>query len=118
MGKESINIVWFKRDLRLRDHASLVKASNEQAPTLLLYLFEPMLIESNHYGDRHWRFVFESLVEMQQELQDYNLKLHIACRDASELFRDLNRIYKIKCVFSHEETGIDLTFKRDKKLKK
>jgi deoxyribodipyrimidine photo-lyase len=39
----SINIVWFKRDLRLHDHEPLVRAANTGEVTLLLYIFEPSM---------------------------------------------------------------------------
>lgn len=54
---EKINLVWLKRDLRLTDHAPLQAALTSGRPTLLLYLFEPMLLGDAHYSERHWRFV-------------------------------------------------------------
>ena len=39
-----INIVWFKRDLRLTDHAPLMQACCEETPLLLLYTFENDLL--------------------------------------------------------------------------
>jgi len=39
--KETINIVWFKRDLRINDHTPLLVASNSGIPVLPLYVVEP-----------------------------------------------------------------------------
>ena len=50
---EPISVVWFKRDLRLTDHDPLVAAIAAQRPTLLLYIFEPMLLDDTHYEHRH-----------------------------------------------------------------
>ncbi|MEZ9417647.1 deoxyribodipyrimidine photo-lyase, partial [Vibrio sp. 10N.286.49.E1] len=47
---QTINIVWLKRDLRLTDHAPLRQALSEQHPTVLVYIFEPMLINEPHYS--------------------------------------------------------------------
>jgi len=44
MPKQAINIVWFKRDLRLRDHAPLKAAIDNGLPTLLIYCFEPSMM--------------------------------------------------------------------------
>ena len=65
--KSELQIVWFKRDLRLEDHAPLAAAANHK-PTLFLYCFEPSLMRDVHYSERHWRFVADSLLEMQQRL--------------------------------------------------
>ncbi len=56
-----MNIVWFKRDLRLHDHEALFEALQDPSPLLLLYIFEPELIANEHYSERHWRFVWQSI---------------------------------------------------------
>lgn len=113
MSKEKINIVWFKRDLRLRDHEPLKRAAESKWPALLIYMFEPSLVSDPHYDDRHWRFVWESLQEMQQTSGKKGHQILIVHEESEELFTKLNRIFDLQTVFSHEETGIDLTYKRD-----
>jgi deoxyribodipyrimidine photo-lyase len=41
-----MNVVWFKRDLRLADHAPLAAAIDRGEPLLLLYIVEPSLLET------------------------------------------------------------------------
>lgn len=113
METEKINIVWFKRDLRLMDHQPLKRAAQSELPALLLYVFEPSLVDDSHYADRHWRFVRESLEEMQQVLRDYGHELLIAFEETANLFSNIRRFYDIQTVYSHEETGINLTYQRD-----
>ena len=117
MQKESINIVWFKRDLRLSDHLPLKKASQSDLPCLLVYVYEPSLIDDPHYDVRHWRFVWESLVEMQNDLSEYESELLIAHQEAESFFESISSFYDVQTVFSHEETGIDLTYQRDLNMK-
>ena len=64
----AIAVVWLKRDLRLTDHQPLQAAVATGLPVLLLYCFEPMLLSDPHYSARHWRFVRESLQDLQQRL--------------------------------------------------
>jgi len=111
--KEKINVVWFKRDLRIRDHQPLKLAAESEHPTLLLYIFEPSLVRDPHYGERHWRFVWESLVEIRSALRKRGCYLLIVYEEAEALFRKINTNFKIKTVYSHEETGIHLTYQRD-----
>jgi deoxyribodipyrimidine photo-lyase len=111
--RERINVVWFKRDLRLRDHQPLKLATESEHPILLLYIFEPSRVGDPHYGDRHWRFVWESLVEMRDDLRNHGCDLLIAYEEAEIIFQKINSHYDVQTVYSHEETGIDLTYQRD-----
>ena len=81
-----------------------------------VYLFEPSLLHDEHYDDRHWRFVWESLEQMQKELKPYGVNILIAWEEADSFFRKAAQYYDIQTVFSHEETGIYLTYQRDIKI--
>jgi deoxyribodipyrimidine photo-lyase len=118
MSNPTIDILWFKRDLRLADHLPLKKACESDRPVLLLYLYEPALIEDPHYDVRHWRFVWESLIEMKESLYQNGHKLFIFLEEAVQAFQELNKHFSIDTVYSHEETGIGLTFERDKRIAK
>ena len=113
---EPIQILWFKRDLRLDDHAPLDEASKSGLPTLLVYLFEPILLGDNHYGDRHWRFVWQSLREMQQKLESYRIPLYVIVSDVIPFLEKLGQRYQVERILSHQETGIATTYERDKQV--
>ncbi len=114
MPKSPINIVWFKRDLRFTDHEPLYRALASDIPTLLVYFFEPSLIAFPDSDVRHWRFVHESLVEMQGRLEDRNGKLYLFHSEVLPVFQALSEAYEIRTIFSHEEIGNGLSFQRDK----
>ena len=67
-NRPAVNVLWFKRDLRLRDHAPLAEALATGKPLLLLYCFEPALLADPNYDRRHWRFVTESLADLNRQL--------------------------------------------------
>ncbi|MGR3809234.1 FAD-binding domain-containing protein [Jiulongibacter sp. NS-SX5] len=114
--KPDINIVWFKRDLRLEDNEAVHLALKEKLPVVFIYIFEPSLIRDPHYSFRHWNFVRESLIDLQKQLQSLGSELYIYKSEAIDTFETLNKSFKINSVFSHQETGIGLTFERDKML--
>ena len=64
MDKQKVNIVWFKRDLRLADHAPLQKAAGDDIPAILLYILDNEYLNDVHYTARHWQFVRDWLKEM------------------------------------------------------
>lgn len=118
MINEAINIVWFKRDLRLHDHEPLVKAANTEGETLLLYIFEPSVMQHYDSDIRHWRFVYESLMDINNRLKINDLEILICHNEADFVFEKLFENFTIKNIFSYQEIGVNLTFDRDKHLKK
>ncbi len=113
-----VNIVWFKKDLRLQDHLPLVSAIAAKMPTVLLYIFEPSIMQANDADVRHFRFIYQSIIQLQQALQPVQHKIEIVHGEAIETFTLLQQHYQINTIFSHEETGNLLTFKRDKTVAK
>lgn len=113
MSKQVINIVWLKRDLRFTDHEPLYMAQQDGKPLMLLYCFEPSVMNHHDSDVRHWRFVFESLAEMQERLASLNGKIVICHNEVQYVFAHLADAYEIATVFSHQETGNKLTYDRD-----
>jgi deoxyribodipyrimidine photo-lyase len=116
--KANVNIIWLKRDLRLRDHAPLAEAIRQGKPTLLIYVFEPSMLNSSDYDLRHWRFVWESLMDMRRQLEPLGIPLHIAYAEVKACFEQFADKYTIDTVFSYQETGLALSYKRDKQMKR
>ena len=151
-NRPTINILWFKRDLRLRDHAPFQTAINQglttaPIPLLLLYCFEPSLMADPNYELRHWRFVHECLADLNKQLAAISLSpapshtnplvhewlpfvfdysadysppetgrpaLWVFHREVVEVLRALQTQFTIRTIFSHQETGLAVTYKRDK----
>ena len=74
LKKKDINIVWFKRDLRFIDNEALFMAQQEGFPFLLIYFFEPSVMNYDDADLRHWRFIYESFQEMKTKLQSFQHK--------------------------------------------
>lgn len=114
-NKTDINVIWFKRDLRTTDHRPLELAASSALPVIAIYIFEPELMNDEHYSERHWRFVSQSLADLQKRIP-YTAFLTM---NASVLacFKQLNSIFSINEIWSYEETGIAKTCNRDKQIK-
>ena len=113
MNKKVINIVWFKRDLRFTDHEPLFMAQQENIPILLVYFFEPLVMNYDDSDFRHWRFIYESLQEMQTKLNPISAQIYFFYNEVQVVFEKLHQVYDIKTVFSHQEIGNKVTFDRD-----
>ncbi len=113
-----IQVVWFKRDLRLNDHQPLVEAIATGLPTLLLYVLETENEQDPHLSGRHWRFIRQSLEELNQQLRRFDTKICIQSGSMPAVFDTISSRYRIASIFSHEETGTDITFQRDLRVRR
>lgn len=86
-------IVWFKRDLRVHDHAPLLTASQSGRPVIPLYIVEPGYWKQPFASRRHWHFIHDCLVDLNDALsglgQPLVIKVGEACDVFGKLLRDL-----------------------------
>ena len=113
MEREAINILWFKRDLRFADHEPLYAASQQNLPILLIYIFETSVMNYDDSDVRHWRFIYESIQDLQRKLAAFDSKIYVFHKEAQIVFSELSKKYTIQNVFSHQEIGNKITFDRD-----
>lgn len=113
-NKQTLSLVWLKRDLRLHDNEAIHNAMQSGNRVLLLYAFENILLEDDHYSQRHWDFVKESLRDLNSRLQAHHSKVLVVKSDITAAINQLMQFNKIDTVFSHQETGIKITYDRDK----
>ena len=97
-----LDIVWFKRDLRTIDNKSLEFASKSANPTLFIYIFEPSIINSPDFDQRHIRFIHESLIDIENRLKKYSLDIFFIKSEVLEFFQEILKTYKIKNVLSYQ----------------
>ena len=107
-----LHIVWLKRDLRLNDHAPLAFAAS-RGPLLLLYVVEPEVFEAADFAPQHWGFIRESLLELRNSLQPYQLRLLVRYGEMTAVLTALKHELGSFSLVSHQETGNDITYQRD-----
>jgi deoxyribodipyrimidine photo-lyase len=112
MSKAPLQIVWFKRDLRVHDHRALVMAAR-RGPVLPLFIAEPELWQQPDYSARQWAFAAESLTELRDELGKLGQPLIVRVGDTIEILERARRRFGELALWSHEETGNGWTFARD-----
>lgn len=113
LSRPSVSVVWFKRDLRLRDHRPLQAAIEAGLPVVLLYVYEPFLLQDPHYSERHWRFIAQSLADLSAQLRPYQAQLCVVHGKLSQVLQRLQQQVHICALYSHQEIGIGSTFQRD-----
>jgi deoxyribodipyrimidine photo-lyase len=108
-----MQVVWFKRDLRINDHAALAEAA-ARGPVLPLYVVEPGLWQQPDMAARHWDFIAESLHELRAALAQAGQPLVVRQGEVRAVLQDIAATHGLSTLWSHEETGNGWTFARDR----
>lgn len=114
--QDDIAIVWLKRDFRLRDHAAMHQAIKNHQQILLLYVCEKSLREEAHSSERHFDFIKQSIEDLNQQLTPFNTHILAVEGEVIPVLEKLRHLIPLKGIYSHIETGIGLTFQRDKEV--
>ena len=114
---QSIQVVWFKRDLRVDDHAALYEAS-QRGPVWPLYIVEPDLWRQPDMSLRHQRFIEASLLDLDKALRDLGQGLIVVEGNAVDVFDALFARWPNMAVHAHEETGNGWTYQRDRAVRR
>ena len=105
-------LVWFKRDLRVRDHTPLAEAMRFES-ALGLVVIEPKWLASPECDPRHVGFLLDSVAALQHDLAALGLPLLVRTGDMPQVLQSLRREFAFSHLFSHEETGPGWSYDRD-----
>ena len=116
MSLKKINIVWIKRDIRSQDHEAFHEAENSGIPYLPIFIFEPSMLKYPDCSLRHLQFQYLSIIQTNLSLAKFNKEIQIFHAEAIDVFQKLSALFDIQTVFSYQESGISLTYERDKSI--
>lgn len=106
------SVVWFKRDLRVHDHAALQQAA-ARGPVLCLYVVEPSLWAEPDAATQHLHFLRESLLDLHAKLKALGARLHVVTGEVTDVLSRLRALAPFDALYAHEETGNAVTYRRD-----
>jgi len=114
--REPLTIWWIKRDFRLYDNEALNKAIQLEHKVLPLFVFEPEIMRANDFSAMHLHAQISAAHDLRVNLKAINCEVMFANEEITQVIAKLAESYAIQAVVSHEETGNDISFKRDKRL--
>lgn len=107
-----LTVVWFKRDLRLSDHAALVSAASA-GKVLLIYLVEPDYWKLPDISYRQWEFLRVAVGELHSKVENLGGKLCIYIGKIEDALENIHAVHGHFKLVSHMETGNAWTYRRD-----
>ncbi|MEM7424098.1 MAG: deoxyribodipyrimidine photo-lyase [Pseudomonadota bacterium] len=110
-----LNIVWFKRDLRVADHLPLLTAASE-GMVVPLFIIEPEYWARPTSSARQWRFVARALAALRSQLAVIGAPLVVRVGDTSEVLAGIADQAKGLALWSHTETGDPWSVARDERV--
>ncbi len=112
----AIQLVWYKRDLRIDDHSPLAQAV-KAGSSIGLYVYEPEIIEAEDFDAAHLNFINESLVELRDRLRERGGELLLRTGEMTEVLVQLHQQVGITKIWAHEETFNYASYRRDQRVR-
>ena len=76
--KPCVNIMWFRRDLRLSDNAALYHTLKSSNPVVPIFIFDKNILDDlEDKADRRVEFIHAALEEMQEVLLEMGSSLEV-----------------------------------------
>ena len=94
---KEINILWFKKDLRIFDNEALCEAVKDN-DILPIYIIELDIWSQKTHSKRQWQFCKESLIDLRNGLAEIGQPLIIRTGEVINIF-----FLQIKSYFSRIE---------------
>ena len=111
-----LQVLWFKRDLRLYDHPALWEAAKYGA-ILPIYILEPALWQQIEMSKRQYLFLQDCLIELDLALKKQNAQLNFYIGDVEGTLETLFQKFGTFTLWSHQETWSYWSYERDKRVK-
>jgi len=100
----SVNLFWFRRDLRLVDNAGLYYALKDANPVVPIFIFDDAILdELEDKKDKRITFIRGALLNMQEQLTALGSTLDVRQGHPDAVFKALLKDYKIEKVFTNTD---------------
>ena len=114
----TVNIFWFRRDLRLDDNVGFLEALKGEHPVLPIFIFDKEILNELPEDDARVTFIFETLQKMRDELQEkHGSSIALYHGKPETIWKQLLEDYKVDTVFTNHDYE-PYALERDKKIKK
>lgn len=107
--------MWFKKDLRVRDHAPLHEAAR-RGPVLPVFIYEPEQLTHEEFAGHHLAYLNGCLRELDLRLRALGTPLVIRRGEAVAVLDELREAHDVAAVWAHEETGNGVSYDRDMRV--
>ena len=112
----SVNVVWFKRDLRLNDNAAISNAIKRNLPKICLFNLDSQRIARLDVSAIHIQWELDCLRSLSKDIHQLGGVIKFNFGNIFEALEKLNLEYDIDSIIANEETGLKWSWDRDKQV--
>ena len=112
----AVNVVWFKRDLRLSDNPAIDDAVSRNQPIICIFNLDSHRIARNDVSGIHIKWELDCLKSLSKDITSLGGVMKFNYGNIVEFLQQLNQQYGINSLFSNEETGLMWSWERDKEV--
>ncbi len=107
----TVSIVWYRNDLRVRDHEPLLRAA-EAGPLVAVYCLDPRAFSRSPFGlsriaPQRARFLVESLAALREQLRALGADLLVRRGAPEEILPALAAEIGARALYFHHEAGTE-----------
>ena len=115
--KQTVNIFWFRRDLRSDDNVGLYNALKAEHPVVPIFIFDPEILERLPEDDARVTFIFDTLQHMRSLFQkDHDSSVGMYYGKPLDVYKQLLENYDLAAVYTNHDYE-PYAQKRDNELK-
>jgi deoxyribodipyrimidine photo-lyase len=115
---ETVNIFWFRRDLRLDDNHGLYEALKEGLPVVPVFIFDPAILRQfPNSKDARLTFIHQALKDLNRAFEKYHSSLQVYFSSPEVVFKQLTGKYSIRGVYVNTDYEPE-AIERDQKVEK
>ena len=102
--KDTVNVFWFRRDLRLDDNVGFYNALKSEHPVLPIFIFDKEILKKLPKDDARLTFIYETLQKMRTKLEDKNTSsIAMFHGEPATIYKNLLEKYNIDTVFTNRD---------------
>lgn len=100
---ETVNIFWFRRDLRLDDNKGFYYALKGKHPVLPIFIFDTDILSKLEKDDARVTFIFDTLQQLRLALNEHGSSLAIYHGKPLEIFQKITKEFSVQNVICNRD---------------
>ncbi|MDC7993706.1 cryptochrome/photolyase family protein [Altibacter sp. HG106] len=101
---DTVNVFWFRRDLRIDDNVGFYKALHGKHPVLPVFIFDKNILSELPEDDARVTFIFETLQKMRDTLQEeHGSSLAMYHTTPLQAFKEIIAAFNVQHVITNHD---------------
>ncbi len=102
--KTTVNIFWFRRDLRFNDNVGLYNALKNKLPLLPIFIYDSEILNKLPKNDARVSFIYETLQKLNSVLvNEFSSSIGFYHGKTNQIFESLISEYQINTVYTNHD---------------